>query len=154
MSVKIQGLERVTENLRHLAMNMQKKHARKASRKALKSVADSAKQNAKRLDDPETANKIYQNIAIRARKSSNRQQVKTSVGVLGGAKSPAKKVGELKGKGKKNRGGDTFYWRFLEFGTSRIAATPFMRPAMSQNIGRIAQDFADELDEAIKSDVR
>lgn len=26
--------------------------------------------------------------------------------------------------------GDAFYWRFLEFGTSRMAPHPFVRPAM------------------------
>lgn len=31
--------------------------------------------------------------------------------------------------GKKNAEGDAFYWRFVEFGTSKVAAQPFMRPA-------------------------
>ena len=31
--------------------------------------------------------------------------------------------------GKKNAEGDAFYWRFVEFGTSKMSARPFIRPA-------------------------
>lgn len=151
---KIQGLPQVLRNFHTLADNMKKKHARKASRKAMRSVQRTAKENAKRIDDPETAEKIYQNIAIRAGRSRNRHAIVTRVGVLGGAKAPAKKVGELQGKGKQNRGGDTYYWRFVEFGTARTKAKPFMRPALAQNADRVGNEFADELARNIQGDVR
>lgn len=41
-------------------------------------------------------------------------------------------VGVRSGKGKKDKGGrslDAYYWRFVEFGTSKMAARPFLRPA-------------------------
>lgn len=41
------------------------------------------------------------------------------VGILGGARDMGK-YGEFKGAGKDNPGGDTFYWRFREFGTSKM----------------------------------
>ena len=53
------------------------------------------------------------------------------VGVLGGAKNYAAYGEIVTGRSAKgNPGGDTFYWRFLEFGTSKMRARPFMRPAM------------------------
>ena len=36
-----------------------------------------------------------------------------------------------------------FYWRFLEFGTSRQPATPFLRPALSNNIDAITNKFSE-----------
>lgn len=150
----IQGFQKVLNNFQQLQRNMQKKHARQAGRKAMKSVQQTAKANAKRIDDPKTAEKIHQNIVIRAGRSRNRNAVVTRVGVLGGAKGSAQAVGEVKGKGRKNRGGDTYYWRFVEFGTARSKATPFMRPALSQNIDRVSQDFASEITQLIQGDIK
>lgn len=150
----LQGLQKVLKNFQELQGNIQKKHARKAGRKAMKSVQKTAKDNAKRIDDPKTAEKIHQNIVIRAGRSSNKNAVVTRVGVLGGAKAPAKAVGELQGKGRKNRGGDTFYWRFVEFGTARSKATPFMRPALQSNKQNVLDDFSEELTQQIYGDIK
>jgi HK97 gp10 family phage protein len=53
-----------------------------------------------------------------------------------------------------NPGGDTFYFRFLEFGTSKMAARPFIRPALSQNAQRatdvVVESLNKEIDKAIK----
>jgi HK97 gp10 family phage protein len=35
-------------------------------------------------------------------------------------------------------GGDAFHWRFIEFGTSKMAARPFMRPALAENIQKVS----------------
>jgi HK97 gp10 family phage protein len=35
----------------------------------------------------------------------------------------------LRAAGEKGKMRDAFYWRFLEFGTVKMAARPFMRPA-------------------------
>jgi HK97 gp10 family phage protein len=37
--------------------------------------------------------------------------------------------------GNKDRSNDAFYWRWVEFGTSKSAAHPFMRPAFEARIG-------------------
>ncbi|MFX8433551.1 HK97-gp10 family putative phage morphogenesis protein, partial [Acinetobacter baumannii] len=37
--------------------------------------------------------------------------------------------------------GRVFYWRFLELGTSRQPATPFLRPALYENIEQITDKF-------------
>jgi HK97 gp10 family phage protein len=39
------------------------------------------------------------------------------------------------GQRKGEAAGSTFYWRFLEFGTSYIRARPFMRPAFEAKVG-------------------
>lgn len=154
IQTEIKGLEQVLRNFHALADNMKKKHARTAGRKAMRSVQKTAKANAKRIDDPKTAEKIYQNIVIRAGRRANRNAIVTRVGVLGGAKASAEAVGELKGEGKKNRGGDTFYWRFVEFGTARSKAYPFMRTALSQNANQVFDDYATELGRNIQGDIQ
>ena len=86
-----------------------------------------------------------------------------SVGVRGGAKqyndSKENVRKRLAGKSyktlgdKNNPGGDTWYFRFIEYGTSRQPATPFMRPALEQNIeaatNAFSQKFNDELNKEL-----
>ena len=106
---------------------------KRSLRKGANVIRDAARGNAKRLDDPDTSESIAKNIAVQ---SGNRRRERQEggpvmrVGVMGGARDMGK-YGEFKGAGKGNPGGDTFYWRFLEFGTSKMAARPFMRPAMA-----------------------
>jgi HK97 gp10 family phage protein len=38
--------------------------------------------------------------------------------------------------GKKGTNLDAYYWKFVEFGTSKMAARPFLRPAFEQEKGR------------------
>lgn len=144
-------LAQILRRFDQLQRNVQKKHARKAGRQAMKVVQDHAKLGAKRIDDPQTREKIYQNIVIRNGKSRNKNTVVTRVGIQGGAKVLTD--GEVQGKGKKNRGGDTFYWRFVEFGTARQRAIPFMRPALARNADAVMNQYADELKQLIENDL-
>ena len=54
---------------------------------------------------------------------------------------------------KKNPGGDTWYWRFEEFGTATNNAHPFLRPALNNNIDAVRAEFtrsySEELDKEI-----
>lgn len=38
---------------------------------------------------------------------------------------------------KKRKKGGAFYWRFWEFGTVKLAAHPFLRPALWENLNEI-----------------
>ena len=85
------------------------------------------------------------------------------VGVRGGARSYAAtrenvrsgRVGQQYATdgSKDNPGGETFYWRFVELGTSRTAAKPFLRPALNNNVDGVQDgfvtDFKDQLDKEI-----
>ena len=101
---------------------------RKVEKKAVQKVSrDGAKKGAffvrgvqkaawRAVDRPKTKNKIYTNVTMRPLgRNRKRGIVVFRGGVVGGAKDYSKS-GEFKGKGKDNRGGDTFYWRFLEHG--------------------------------------
>ena len=130
---EIKGLDEIKKKLDVLPDKIGRNAMKRALRKGANVIRDAARANAKQLDDPETSESIAKNIAAQ---SGNRRREKAEggpvmrVGVMGGARDMSAH-GEFKGKGKGNPGGDTFYWRFLEFGTSKMSARPFMRPAMS-----------------------
>jgi HK97 gp10 family phage protein len=146
---KIEGLGPVLAKLKALGDPKRVKSAvRSANTKALRSVRDAARAGAKALDDPRSPEQISKNIVTKAGRSKDRNEVVTRVGVLGGARN-MQKYGEFKGAQAGNPGGDTWYWRLLEFGTSQIAARPFMRPALQNNQGKVVITFTSELDKSI-----
>lgn len=143
----IVGLEALRDKLKLLSEETQGRGGAAALRKASLVVVDAAKRNAERVDDPGTKEKISENIVTR--KASKRRvapgDIKYRVGVLGGARDYSA-YGELStGKSaSENPGGDTFYWRFLEFGTEKMSAKPFMRGALAQNVSKATETFVRE----------
>lgn len=153
---EIQGLEAVIGKLQALKEEPRKKTTRFALRKAANLVRDQAQANAARLDDPTTSQNIAANIAVSfdGRHHKATGDLKMKVGVKGGASGVAAAVGELRGKGKGNPGGDTYYWRFLEFGTEHMRAQPFLRPAMEETIDPATDEFVRQFEKAITRAVR
>ena len=156
VTFKINGLDELDAKLKKLADPKRIKNAaRRSLRRGANVVASAAKRNAGAIDDPKTRNSIQKNIAVRGGGSKRERRVGGAmmrVGIRGGARNMSK-YGEFRGGGSSNPGGDTFYWRFLEFGTSQIAARPFMRNAMAQSadqaVAAIATAANVELDKEI-----
>ena len=120
--------------------------ARKAARQAMNIVRDSARVNARAIDDPETAEKIFKNISVAAGRSRDPNVIVMRVGVRGGASFSNKNPPKLSG-------GDTRHWRWVEFGSANNIAVPFMRPALARDIqevtGKFAQVFNTEIDKEL-----
>lgn len=136
---QIQGLDAVLKKMRALPVDVRKKGARFAGRKAANLIKDAAVQNAARIDDPATRDEIAKNIAVRF---SNRTFKRTGdimfrIGLLGGARQADENEG--------NPGGKTFHWRFVELGTETMPARPFMRPAATENAEAAASEFTSQL---------
>lgn len=154
VELNIIGLDEIQEKIRLLAAETQGKTTAFALRKAADLVRDAARGRYQLSghDDPDTPEKINLNIVTRKGKKSfyGPDEIAYRVGVLGGARDYSN-YGEITtGKSAKgNPGGDTFYWRFLEFGTERIRATPFMRPALAENVEKATRRFVREYDAAI-----
>lgn len=152
----IEGLEELQRKLTKLKdLKRIRNAARRATRRGANVVAQAAKRTARSIDDPKTRESISKNIVVRGGGMKRENRVGGAmmrVGVLGGARDMSK-YGEVKGAGRGNPGGDTFYWRFLEFGTSQMAAKPFMREAMAQSadqaVAAIATAANVELDKEI-----
>jgi HK97 gp10 family phage protein len=146
-SVKMTGVDELAKKLEGLKYEVAKKGGRFALRKAAQVIRNQARQNAGTLNDPETAATISKNITERWASKFNQRtgDLMFRVGVMGGV------FGKLQGddtgaygdkftKATRKRGatggdlpgGDTRHWGYLEFGTEKAAAKPFMRPAGEQ----------------------
>lgn len=157
MDVKfeIKGISELKARVESLNHDMRMKGGRAALRKAAQLVRDQARNNARRLDDPATSDQIYKNIVERWSSRYNKRtgDLMFRVGVLGGVfgkltgdeggvygdkftKKTRKKGAVLVGPG-----GDTRHWGYLEFGTEKLPARPFLRPAMEGSFDAIASVF-------------
>lgn len=160
--VKLTVSPTLLDRLATLPDKLQKKGAVRASRKAMRVALNAARAAARNLDDPDSAERIWKNVAIRNSSRQGRQVggVVMRLGVMGGAKSYAKtrenvrkgRVGKTyrTGGSKGNPGGDTWYWRFLELGTRRADAKEFLQPALSENATMIEGLLAGYLEREIE----
>lgn len=122
----ISGTEEIVRKLKLLPERIGRNAMRRALRKGANVIRDQARVNAKQLDDNLTREVIWKNIVTQGMGRKRERQVGgvgMRVGVLGGARRT--------GGDPSAPGGDTFYWRYLEMGTSQIQARPFMRNAMA-----------------------
>lgn len=138
MSVEFRmtGMEQFKQKMDRLRNPKKAKSiARKAARQAMNIVRDAARVNARAIDDPETAEKIFKNISVAAGRSRDPNVIVMRVGVRGGASFSNKNPPKLSG-------GDTRHWRWVEFGSANNIAVPFMRPALARNIQQVTDKFA------------
>lgn len=144
--MEIKGADEIIKKLERLANAGKLKASRAALLQSSNVVKKAAVTKAKVIDDPATANDISKNISVQFdRKSFNRNgDVKYRIGVAGGAKEG----------GNGGRGGDTYYWRFPEFGTRYIPAQPFLRPAIDENKEAAVDKFAEVMKKQIDKEVK
>lgn len=131
----ITGLDRLVRKFKLLPQRIGNNAARRAMRKGANVTRDQARTNASRVDDSETSEMIAKNIVTQAASAKRSRQaggILMRVGVMGGARGGR---GGYERAG--NPGGDTWYWRLVEFGSSEVAARPFMRPAMNSTAGQV-----------------
>lgn len=149
MSVEfnIEGLDEVQEKLKRLGnLRLMKNAARRSARKAMAIVRDAARSGAKAIDDPQTSEKIWKNIAIAAGKTRNPNEVVMRVGVRGGASFSNPNP-------PNTSGGDTRHWRWLEYGSVHNTPVPFMRPALQNNIQAVTNSFAENFNKEIDKEL-
>lgn len=126
IKVNVAGLAEIERKLKLLPERVGRNAMRRALRKGANVIRDAARANAKRIDDPETREMIWKNIAVSGGGRRREKQAggpMMRVGVRGGAR-PLKR-----GTDTGLPGGNTTYWRFVELGTSQARAQPFLTPA-------------------------
>lgn len=131
LQVSLQGDRELIEKLEGLPPRLTKKLTTSAMRKAAKPILDEAKRIV-----PVRTGTLRKSIRIRALKRSRRR---FGVQVITGE-------GFFKGK--------TFYGGMVEYGTSRQAAQPFMRPAAKRKVGEVRRVFNEELAKALNEIAR
>lgn len=161
LEFKMTGLEGLLGKLESVTYDVKRKGGRAALRKAAEVIRAKVAEGAQRVDDSATPEEISKNISVRwnSRLFKMSGDLGFRVGVLGGARQYAHtkenvrsgRAGETykTGGSKENPGGDTWYWRLVEFGTEHVAARPFMRPALANSISEATNTFVTEYEKAI-----
>lgn len=163
---KLTGIDQLVATMNDVQYETKRKGGRFALRKAAQVIRDQARSNAEKIDDPRSPENISLNIVERwsGRRFRRTGDLMFRVGVLGGARLYANtrenvrkgRAGQIYSTGGSsgNPGGDTFYWRFVEFGTERSRANPFMRPAADQAGQRAVSTFITEYQKALDRAIR
>lgn len=134
----LENVNGLVEKFEQLSEKLQKRIAWKAVKKGAGVIRDAAEANAKKLDAParqgEEDSQIFPYIRIqKASKIAKAERaVAYRIGVEGQAIYEGVRVPPT-------------YWRFVEFGTEKSRAQPFLRPAMEQNQQAAAKAIVDEL---------
>ena len=121
----------IAQQMRGITKQMRGRIARLGTSAGASLIAANIRRRLRTMDDQESPNKIWRNVATQHSRRYNQRtgNVMYRVGIRGGAKTAAENA--------LNPGGDTFYWRFLEFGTKNMPPRPFMRPAMEESMGQL-----------------
>lgn len=144
------GLDAVLKNMDYVSDVVRGKKGRAALRKAGMIVVQAAQRNAIFLDDPGTGRKISDNVAIRwnGRRFKSTGDIAWRIGILKGAVIPKNNHED---EGARTA---TPHWRLLEFGTKAAIAKPFLRPALSDNVGQVTSTFVAELTKGIADAIK
>lgn len=123
MNTEIKGLKDLIKNLNNLSVKLEKKVIRAAVRKGANVVRDKARE----LVDKDTHN-LQKSIITTGVKVSGKIAFRVS----------------LKQRKTKNAK-DPYYGRFVEFGTSKMPAHPFMRPALDESESKVLSTVVDDI---------
>lgn len=133
LSVKIEGLSELQREMRELGPKL----ARRGLRAATNAAAQVIKKEAKALVPVDTGRLKRKAIYVkRSRRGSSATRESYLVGVRVGRKEQAKDR-------------DAYYWFLVEFGTVKMAARPFMRPAFENKKFEALEKFRDKLKEKL-----
>lgn len=153
-SVHIEGLDQLRKNLRALPEQLQKKALGDAVAKGAHVIKTEAAARAPVLAT-QTPYRIPGVLRRMIRSTRGiRRDSEASAFVLvrkQTRKALAKFKQRTRGQARAVNPQDAWYWRFLEFGTSKMAARPFLRPAFDTKKEDAARTIKDALREGIEA---
>lgn len=137
--VQLTGFKELADALRELGPRV----ARNGLRAAVSAGAAVVRNEARNLA-PVRTGEMKKDIQMKRERDIKGQfSAKYSVYVRSGKKS------RLAGKAR-NIDKDSWYWRLVEFGTSKMTAQPFMRPAFEKQKEAAIEAMREKLDERIQ----
>lgn len=152
-SVRIEGLRELTRALNELPDRVAKNGLRAAVYAAARVIRTEARQRAPVAERPMRPNQPKPGTLRRAiimkhlREQSGRHRQTFAITVRRGKKY------RNQGK-KKNLSQDAWYWHFIEFGTTKMAARPFLRPALESKRLQAVSAIKNKLLERIQLEAR
>lgn len=143
LSVKITGLKELGYAMENLGKKTRNKLAAKAMRKGGAIIRDQARANAPALKEqvPHRKRGTLRKAIVASTKPQKDGSVRTIIFVRTLKNS---KILEFKGKTGKSGAynpNDPFYWRFVEFGTSKMPAQPFLQPAFASKKDQASREI-------------
>lgn len=151
IKVTVSGIPELKRALRGLSADMRRKVIRSALRKGAAVIQERAKALAPVLSKPAPFRRpgtVRKRITVRASKFARQAG---NVGVFINVR-PIRGSAQVRryGRASAHNPNDPFYWRFLEFGTKKMAARPFLAPAAVGTFARAVAVFAKEAGPAIQ----
>lgn len=132
------GFKELAEAMQALPQRVATNALRRSVAAGARVIRDEAKMRA-----PVDTGEMRRDIKIKRERVAAGLSARYSVFVLSG------KASRIAGKAR-NVDKNSFYWRFIEFGTAKMSAKPFMRPAFEAKKTEAVQKIADSLGEAIE----
>lgn len=153
MTVDIKGLKELQNALNQLPEKIQGRPVRSAVGAAAKVVMDEAKRRVP-IDTGQLCKAIYRG---RSRSMSAKGKETYVVGIRKGKAKYANTAKNRRmnrvGKSYQTRG-EAYYFRYIEFGTAKMAAKPFLRPAFESKKNEAVRVMQQRLLEAIDKTAR
>lgn len=155
LNITVTGLRELLAEMQVLPEKIQGKAMRHALHAGAKVVKEAARNHHPWQDDTGFLRSAI--VQFNAKKSDHPYSEQVRIGVLKRrSKRPSKQFAAARSRKQRKQKaiGVPYYWRFLEFGTSRMSAKPFMRPAFesnkSQALELINATMRAEIDRAVK----
>lgn len=129
-SVRISGLSELSQQMRELGGKVSGRIARRAMNNGAGVLKTEIKQRVPVLEKTTPRRRrgtVKRNIRSKTKIQRN-GQVRTRIWVKSLPDKKVKAFKQATGKSAALNPDDPFYWWFVEFGTSKMAAKPFMRP--------------------------
>ena len=143
LKVSFEGLNELKKAFDLLPQRVGVKASSKAVREGAKVIQEAA-----RAKVPVDTGNLKRSISI---KVLNKKRDALQVAALIG---PGTGYFSKRGKNAGKRVNDGFYGFFVEYGTKRSKATPFMRPAYDENVQAAQQAIVNVIGEAIEKEAR
>ncbi|WP_198333638.1 HK97-gp10 family putative phage morphogenesis protein [Psychrobacter namhaensis] len=140
-SIGVQGLRELEEKLEGLTNELAGKALYSALNVALTPVVKEAKQGALVASEPHKMGGVTVQPGLLADSIRKKRVPKRE---MTGELAQGAAVGVYIGKGRRQKLYPR-YWHFIENGTSKMAATPFLRPAFDNNINVMIAKFSEKL---------
>jgi len=132
VTVKVEGLRELGERMKGLSEAMNNRIARAATAAGAAVIRDSAKQKVA----VDTGN-LKKNIIVKRLPKGESPLTSEHIVTV--------RQGKLTKKQKAAGLGDAFYGRFIEYGTAKMPARPFIRPAFDENKEKAVQAIKDRI---------
>ena len=155
VSVHMMGLEQLRRALRALPEKIQARELGAAVAAGASVIRQEAKALVPVLKEPQ-ANRLPGVLRRAIRSTRGKRRDSEASAVVSIRLLSKKAVAAFKAKGGKSSAqnpNDPFYWRFVEFGTSKMRAQPFLRSAFNTKKEQAAQRIKERLAQVIARQV-